>query len=213
MCAVFKIGFLFICLLSSGVEEPKLSDRDDVSPWDWKPSWRDNTDCGPNALYVLLNLEGHSVKLDQVKALVPLDPVKGCSLEALRQASEKLGFPVEARFVKSNDLAKLPPPFIFHGAISSEKNLGHFVVAVGFDKKKRNFALIDPVRETFGWNPEASVLMDYSGYVLMPKYPLARKWNRIAGLSMILCGVGIFVLVYYQKINNGTKHRRDVCKR
>ncbi|MGL4594288.1 MAG: hypothetical protein ACRCUY_06125, partial [Thermoguttaceae bacterium] len=35
--------------------------------------------------------------------------------------------------------------------------LGHFVVAVDYDKKK-NYALIDPVRETFGWNPEGSVL-------------------------------------------------------
>ncbi|MDR2642688.1 MAG: hypothetical protein LBC74_07830 [Planctomycetaceae bacterium] len=163
------------------------------------PKWRDQADCGPNALYVLMKLEGYNVEIEQVKKLIPLDPIKGCSMESLIRASAELGFPVEARFVKPSNLSKVSRPFILHGITSQEKNIGHFIVVVDFDKKKKNYALIDPIRETFGWNPETSVLHGYSGYVIVPKYSSNRKWNIISGVTLIVCGIGVLVLLYLKR--------------
>jgi hypothetical protein len=85
---------------------------------------------------------------------------------------------------------------------------------VDFNSKERNYALIDPIRETFGWNPESSVLYNYSGYVLVPKYPTARKWNTLAGLSLLICGLGCLILFwrhgYYSIASKKTvKERKD----
>jgi ABC-type bacteriocin/lantibiotic exporter with double-glycine peptidase domain len=146
-----------------------------------------------------MKLEGYDVTLEQVKKLISLDPVKGCSMESLIHASEKLGFSLDARFVKPSELSKVPRPFILHGITSQEKNLGHFIVVVDFYKKKKNYALIDPIRETYGWNPETSVLNGYSGYVLVPRYSSNWKWNVISGIALILCGIGIFVIIYRKK--------------
>ncbi len=186
----------FFLLLFIAMQPVSFAIEPTSGTWSWRPSWRDHADCGPNALYVLMNLEGHSVKLEDVKKQVPLAPVKGCSMETLIEAAEKLGFSLEARFVKPGDVSKMSRPFILHGVTSHEKDLGHFVVVVDFDSNKRNFALIDPIRETFGWNPETSVLYDFSGYVLVPKYPVSRRWDFLAGVSLICCGLGCFLLVY-----------------
>jgi ABC-type bacteriocin/lantibiotic exporter with double-glycine peptidase domain len=169
------------------------------STWNWIPAWRDQADCGPNALYILMKLEGYNVTLAEIKELVPLDPVKGCSMETLLHASEQLGFTIEARFVKPGEVSKLPRPFILHGITSHENNLGHFIVVVDYDKKKNIYAQIDPYRETFGWTPEPSVLYGYTGYVLVPKYPVSKKWNFFAGMSLILCGFRVFCFTYRRK--------------
>ena len=169
----------------------------DSETWNWMPTWRAQADCGPNALYVLMNLEGCKVTLGEVKNLVSLDPVQGCSIQDLIDAAAALGFTLDARFVEPGDVYKLPRPFILHGITSQEKNLGHFIVVADFDSKKRNFALVDPIRETFGWNPESSLLNGYSGYVLVPKYPVAWHWNFFAGMSLILCAFGCLFLVYH----------------
>jgi ABC-type bacteriocin/lantibiotic exporter with double-glycine peptidase domain len=150
-----------------------------------------------------MSLEGYNVTLEQVKKLIPLDPIKGCSMESLIHASEKLGFSIEARFVKPSELSKVPRPFILHGITSQEKNLGHFIVVVDYDKKKKNYALIDPIRETYGWNPETSVVHGYSGYILVLRYSSTWKWNAISGVTLILCGVGILIIIYiYRKKKN-----------
>jgi hypothetical protein len=195
MRIVRYVSLCMLCLASYALADSEGIEINSDT-WNWKPAWRDQADCGPNALYVLMNLEGHKVKLEDVKNLVPLDPVKGCSMESLIDAAATLGFALEARFVKPGDIHKLPRPFILHGVTSQEKNLGHFVVVVDFDSKKRNFALIDPIRETHGWNPEASLLHGYSGYVLVPKYPVAWRWNFIASLSLVVCGIGCLLLLY-----------------
>ncbi|MDR1492370.1 MAG: hypothetical protein LBT05_06590, partial [Planctomycetaceae bacterium] len=151
-----------------------------------------------------MKLEGHNVTLKQVKELVPLDPVRGCSMETLIYASKKLGFPVKARFVKSGELSKVPRPFILHGITSQEENLGHFIVVVDYDKKKKIYTLIDPIRETFTRNPESSLLYGYSGYILIPLYSSSKKWNTITGCSLILCGLGILIILYRRKIKKVT---------
>jgi hypothetical protein len=201
---MFIVRVLLFLLAAGNVfsvmaEELKSVEKVSDETWNWMPEWRDQADCGPNALYVLMKLEGYNVALKQVKELVPLDPVKGCSMESLIQASEKLGFPVEVRFVKPGDLSKVPRPFILHGITSQEKNLGHFIVVVDFDKKKKNYTLIDPIRETYTRNPESSLLYGYSGYLLIPRYSGIWKWNTLSGISLTLCGLGLLIILYRRK--------------
>ncbi|GHT13542.1 hypothetical protein FACS1894170_09650 [Planctomycetales bacterium] len=177
-----------------------LCNEPDTATWDWKPTWLDKGDCGPNALYVLMNLEGKKVALAEVKKHLPFDPVKGCSLESMKTASDVLGFPVEVRFVKPSDVSQIPCPFILHGITSKEKHLGHFIVVINFDSQTRNYTLIDPVRETISRNPEASLLNNFSGYVLVPQRKTDRAWNILAGVFLLLAGIVSFGIVWRSAI-------------
>ncbi len=109
---IFGIVLALLLCSSIAVAEEATSKTVTDETWNWMPAWRDKTDCGPNALYVLMNLEGHNVTLAEVKKLVPLDPVKGCSMEALIQAAEQLGFPLEA-VCQARRAFKIATPFHF----------------------------------------------------------------------------------------------------
>lgn len=187
---------------------PVFAEDNKVS-WEWKPSWFDKGDCGPNALYVLTNLCGKKVSIQEIKKRLPFDSVKGCSLEAMQKVSAELGFPLEARFVKPSEISKVPRPFIIHGITSKEQQLGHFIVVVDFDSAKRNYTLIDPVRETYTVNPEASLLHNFSGYVLIPSASADRFWNRLFGLSFIVTGIIIlcFLFLVRRKTPSGRKRQ------
>jgi ABC-type bacteriocin/lantibiotic exporter with double-glycine peptidase domain len=200
---MIKILMLFFVLRISFFANAEESDSIQNIPdesWNWMPVWRDQADCGPNALYVLMKLEKYNVTIEHVKKLIPLDPIKGCSMESLIDASKKLGFPIEAKFVKPGNLSKIPRHFILHGITSQTKNLGHFLVIADFDKKKKHYALIDSFRETYAWNPEAFVLYGYSGYILIPRYSNSWKWNVVSGVTLIVCGVGIFIIICRKKV-------------
>lgn len=183
------------------------------STWDWKPVWREPADCGPNALYILMKIEGYSVTLEEVKALIPLDPVQGCSMEMMIHAAAQLGFDLESRFVRPGDMHKLQRPFILHGYTNHEKNQGHFAVIIDYKRKNRSFGVINPIGETFTWNPESSVRYDCSGYVLVPKYTTSQKWNTIAGTSLIICSLVCLYIVYVHrqslKMHNQTTHMHE----
>ncbi len=166
--------------------------------WSWLPWWREKGDCGPLALFVLMKLEGKQVTVHDIKRLTPFDPEQGCSLHDLCRTSEKLGMLTEVRFVKPSDLSNLPHPFILHGVASIERNLGHFVVIVDYDPDGENYAVIDPIRESFAWSPEASVHNGYSGYVLVPMYPSTEKWNSLASCSLLFAGGGLFSIWFYR---------------
>lgn len=99
--------------------ENEISER----TFDWIPPWRDKMDCGPNALYVLMNLEGIQVSLADTKQHVSVNEKYGCSIRSLINAADHFDFSLEARFVSPNDVCKLPRPFILHGLTSHEKKL------------------------------------------------------------------------------------------
>jgi hypothetical protein len=199
MMAKWKNKILLLAVLMGLIGMMPSFAGDSKISWDWKPSWFDKGDCGPNSLYVLMNLCGKKVSLQEVKKHLPFDSVKGCSLEAMQHAADELDFPIEARFVKPGDVSRIPRPFILHGITSKEKNLGHFIVVVNFDVQKRNYTLIDPVRETYTVNPESSLLGNYSGYVLVPQRQTDKMWNVLAGVFLLLAGLAAFGTVWRQK--------------
>ncbi|GHT11460.1 hypothetical protein FACS1894170_05060 [Planctomycetales bacterium] len=126
---------------------PLFAEKSEIC-WDWKLSWFDKGDCGPNARYVLLNLCGKKVTIQEVKQRLPFDSVKGCSLEAMQKVAAELGCPIEARFVKPSVISKVPRPFIIHGITSKEQQLGHFIVVVDFDSAKRNYTYLSSLFAT-----------------------------------------------------------------
>ncbi|MGH7137030.1 MAG: hypothetical protein ACREHD_14920, partial [Pirellulales bacterium] len=88
---------------------------DDKGDWSWKPVWLESNACGPNSLFVLLRLLGTNVTLSQVKDRVKCGPVLGCTMADLSVAASALGAPADVVFVRPDELASIPPPYILHG--------------------------------------------------------------------------------------------------
>ena len=135
----------------------------------WEPTWRSPSDCGPMALYSLMKLCGHDTTLQEVSEAIELEPKVGCSMNDLLQGSKSLSFPAEARFINPNSLTAVPPPFIVHLKGSLKTGVGHFLLIVDYSDEKKQFAMIDTDRDFLGWVPKDSVLSLFSGYVLIPK--------------------------------------------
>lgn len=172
-------------------------------PFNWVPKWRERGDCGPCALYVLMSLEGHQTTLAQVKGSLSIDADTGCSLDALSQAAESLGFPAEARFVRPSQITQIPLPFIIHGKESDDSVTGHFIVVVGYDADKDQFAVIDPVIARYSENPVDSRITGYSGYVLVPRSP---TWIRVARWSLPCLVAVASILAVRGKIKSRRAH-------
>jgi ABC-type bacteriocin/lantibiotic exporter with double-glycine peptidase domain len=168
--------------------------------WFWKSTWLDKGDCGPNSLYILMRLYGKNVTLQDVKERLYFDAVKGCAFSEISDAANGFGFSVEIRFVRPNELSQVQRPFILHGITSREKNIGHYIVVVDFDSKKRVYTFIDPMLESYTQNPEASVPYNYSGYVLIPQYTAPHFWNMLTGFCLITIGIiSVVLIVFYRK--------------
>jgi len=198
--ALFTCTYLVLALNSNQLwasvtmQQSNLPNEDTLN---WIPEWLDKGSCGPNALYILMNLEDKKISLQEVKQHLPFDSTTGCTLEEMKVAADLLGFPVEVHFVKPSDLSKVPRPFILHGITSREQKLGHFIVVVDYNSKNHNYAQIDPIRERFSWNHESSIMHNFSGYVLLPKMSKALFWDRVSSFSLI--ATGIILLAMYLK--------------
>lgn len=163
---------------------------DDKGEWLWKPAWLEMNACGPNSLFVLLKLLGKNVTLDQVKDRVKCDPVRGCTMADLSDAASAFDVPADVRFVHPNELADVPFPFILHGISGLKAKTGHFVVVVGRDSVKQNLATIDPMRETFQWDPERGFVSDFSGYILVPRRHSVARPTVLLALGLTLISIG-----------------------
>lgn len=184
-----------LCLPQAEAEAVAGQEQQELAPFNWMPEWREWGDCGPSALFVLMKLEGRDADLWELKDEVPADPIRGSSLEALAEASEKFGFPVDVRYVNPQDIIDIPRPFILHGVTEKKEKIGHFVVVVDYDPKQNNLTLIDPVRERLTVNPLDSLLVGYSGYVLLPRKTTKQRWNELTGAVFFLGGCLVLLTV------------------
>jgi hypothetical protein len=164
---------------------------DDKGEWFWKPTWLETNACGPNSLFVLLKVLGKNVTLDQVKDRVKCDPVRGCTMADLSEAASALGVPADVRFVRPNELADVPFPFIIHGVSGLKAKTGHFRVVVARDSEKQLLATIDPMRESFQWNPEKGFISDYSGYIFVPRRHSVPRSSVLLAFGLTLLSIGL----------------------
>ncbi|MDR2441203.1 MAG: hypothetical protein LBE12_17720 [Planctomycetaceae bacterium] len=168
------------------------------SEWDFAPQWRERGDCAINSLFMLLKIEGKNVKLEDLKASVKIDPEHGSSFNTLKEIASQYGLDTKIRFVKPNDLSRLTGPYIVHGITSIEKNIGHCLVIIDYDKTHKNFVIIDPILGKYERKHENIVKQGFSGYILMPCLSTARFWDKIAGVSLIVTGLfTIGILLQY----------------
>jgi len=193
------LPLILFCLMPLSLQANELPVRMDAGAFDWKPVWREAGDCGPGALYVLMKLEQQSVSLDTIKRHLPVNSAYGCSMASLYDASKQMNFPVDIRFVPPSRIMEVPRPFILHGISGIKENIGHFIVVLDIDPKTRTLTLIDPSQERFSRNPLDSALQGYSGYVLVPRHSLSRRWNLLPEVPLLVCGLGCFAIVYCRK--------------
>jgi ABC-type bacteriocin/lantibiotic exporter with double-glycine peptidase domain len=124
-------------------------------------------------------LTGRTTPYSQIKQLITIDPEKGCSLKAIRQAAAVLGFPVEVRFVNPKEIRDIPRPCIIHGITSVQSGIGHFVILVDYHMERGTCDVIDPDYERFTEVKVDSLLSTFSGYAIVP---LEGRWGERQGL-------------------------------
>ncbi len=160
---------------AAAVQDSPAPELDPPDPWPegfpGGPWWNDGLFCGPNALYVVLRLYDLPVSMEQVHQEIEIDPGRGCTPEQIKVAGEKLGLPMEARFVPADQLIRLRRPFILHGVQAEDREgaKGHFWVVVGYDEDYGAFAVIDGSSGIYSFIKSSQIEKLYSGWVVVPK--------------------------------------------
>jgi Peptidase C39 family len=143
-------------------------------------------DCGVNALYILLNLEGRAVALERLVSALPPRRPDGYSMAELAAASQSLGLHLDGvRFAKGDEALDRPAIAFFKDARG-----GHFAVLRPVGTTGTMAQVIDP--------PHVPWITDYDrllvtrpwmGRILLPREP----WTRRYALPLILAGAAIMV--------------------
>lgn len=145
-------------------------------------------DCGSNALFVLLHLEGRGASLQELDDILPTRHPKGYSLEELARSSKRLGLELEGQQLRRRDLPLKRPAIAF----SQSPSGGHFSVLRPIGTTGTMAQVIDP--------PHPTRIVDYSELMRMPSWTgrilvVADPWWKRYGLG-IACGIaGAAILI------------------
>lgn len=86
--------------------------------------------CGPNAVYMLLKLEGHDVRFSDIMDNTTVG-VEGVSVMSVKKDLEKHGVPSEIVRCQPTDLPRISTPYIMYTyPPKSPDDIGHFVIVV-----------------------------------------------------------------------------------
>jgi hypothetical protein len=150
-----------------------------------EPEETTKLDCGVNALFVLLRLEGRPVTLDHLESALPPRHTDGYSMAELSTAAGSLGLDLEGvRFTKGDKALNRPAIAFLKDATG-----GHFAVLRPVGVTGTMVQVIDP--------PHAPWIADYDrlfaaqpwmGRILIPSDPwLSRhKASVLAGLGGVV---------------------------
>lgn len=145
-------------------------------------------DCGVNALFVLLRLEGIPVTIDRLESSLPPRHRDGYSMEELSTAAWSLGLYLEGVRFAAGDKSLSRPAIAF---LKDGKG-GHFVVLRPVGTTGTIVQIIDP--------PNAPWLVDYdrvmrakpwTGRILIPRAP----WLSRIALPILLATAGVIALM------------------
>ena len=154
--------------------EPAASHPMSSDLFSWKPAWRRKGDCGVCSLFALMAVCGQKATFSEVAERIPVDPREGCSMLAMCQAANDLGFPVEARFVNPRLVTTIPLPCIIHGSPRDHDEAGHFLLLVDYNQATDSFDVFNPLVEESRRLSVPSVMRQFSGYAV---FPLAKRWD------------------------------------
>lgn len=97
--------------------------------------------CAASCLWLLLQLEGRDVSVEEVSAALPASALGHCFAEIVDRA-DKLHLQLRPRTLRPG--APLPRrAFIAHLA-GDNPSIGHFVVLRPFDRKAKRYQILDP---------------------------------------------------------------------
>ncbi len=169
----FRIGLTFVVFLAGGVK----GQADDE---------RTRLDCGANALYLLLHLEGRPVTVEQLLSKLPPHRPDGYSMAELAATSRALGLELEGvRFAKGDPNPDRPAIAFIENARG-----GHFTMLRPVGSTGSMVQVVDP--------PSPPWVTDYdrlfvdglwTGRILTPRppwYSPARASGRLAMAGVIL---------------------------
>lgn len=163
-------------------------------------------DCGVNALFVLLHLEGLPVPLDHVKSVLPPRHPDGYSMAELAAAAEALGLGLEGMRFAEGDKAPARPVIAF----LRDARGGHFAVLRPVGTTGTMVQVIDP--------PSAPWITDYDRVFSVRQWPgrvlVARDpWfvRKIAPLMIVTAGLAViaYALRHRVGIAASSQERRE----
>ena len=142
-------------------------------------------DCGVNALFVLLRLEGRPVPYDRLESTLPPRNPDGYSMAEVSAAARSLGLPLDGvKFVKGDKPLDRPAIAFFQNARG-----GHFAVLRPVGTTGTMVQVID--------RPHVPAIMDYdrilgskgwTGRILLPSPPWYRRratLPAVAGVCLL----------------------------
>lgn len=186
LCAPLFGALAFVTSCSIAAAES----REEVNVAKWAQPGR----CGTNVLYVMLRLLGRDISYDEVFAATPTDPVKGVSLQDLRESASRLGLDAEVRRVDLGDIPRLQPPFILHLDLADIGGTGHFVAVTDLTETKDQWQVgaVDGAKGVRIQQLLENLRPVFLGYVLVPAS--ARTSRGLGGhlphgFSVIVAGV------------------------
>jgi len=139
-------------------------------------------DCGTNALYLLLNLEGRPTSLERLLAVLPAPSPEGYSMAELAAASGSLGLPLDGVQVASGDSRPDRVSIVY---IDSSEG-GHFAVVRPVGNLGKMVQVIDPPLPP--WITDFDRLAAdsvWTGRVLMPRDRWCQSSPFVFGTSLI----------------------------
>jgi predicted double-glycine peptidase len=160
-------------------------------------SWRVASNCGPNALYAYLKMNGAKPDLNELLEITrPSD--RGVSLSTLEAASKHFGVQSRMIQVTLHDLPRLPMPAIAH--LSSYRN-GHYVVLLGADVD--SVLIADLVACSIDRIPIAQFTKDWSGYLL-----IRESASRFIRLAWVMLGIALMTVAFSHRVWRPIVQRR-----
>jgi hypothetical protein len=156
--------------------------------------------CGPNVLYMLLNLQGRRVSFQQVVRELGSDN-KITSMLELREAAARLGLPSRIRRCSLEDLDRCSLPCIAHTRsdyIQRDNQSGHYIVVLKVDMNIVEF--IDGTCGNVVRTRRTKISDIWTGYVLEPR--LANEaWVQLITLNGggLLAVLGVALLASHRR--------------
>lgn len=148
--------------------------------------------CGPNSLYILLNLCRKAVPYADVLARVPVGE-RGSNLDDLRKAAASFGLASEVRKLNPEDLRNTPFPVLVHLYARGERDRNdHFLVLTEFVKDDGTLKGIDSMSgQLTTWSP-GFIARNFSGYCLIPtgRSPVVNRF--LLANVLVLAGLNLW---------------------
>ncbi len=168
------ILLLYLILLA-----PDLATADDKPHVDI--DWREIRRCGPNSLYVMLSVSGHSVDYDELIAATDLTD-RGVSVAELQRVAGIFGMPLKAWRATPEQLTSMPTPAILHLETDWQRH-GHYLLLLSVNEDN-SCTVLDATRGGVRRLPRGDLFDNWGGVILTAAtHSTAQQWTLLPLLT------------------------------